>query len=76
MTLNCINRINGNMNMSQILLVVFIAQLSLGTSLQAVDVPPELPLWEKPPLDYAIRYDVKEQVRSHKPRTVVKELGR
>ena len=76
MTLNCINRINGNMNMSQILLVVFIAQLSLGTSLQAADLPPELALWEKPPLDYAIRYDVKEQVRSDKPRTVVKELGR
>ena len=50
MTLNCINRINGNMNMSQILLVVFIAQFSLGTSLQAADLPPELPLWEKLPV--------------------------
>lgn len=54
-----INHINGGMNMSQILLAVFVATVSLGTPLQAVDLPPELPLWEKPPLDYAIRHDVK-----------------
>jgi len=68
MTLNRINRINGSMNMSQGPLVVFIAMLFLGTSLWAVDLPPELPLWEKPPRDYAIPSDVKEQVRSRKAR--------
>jgi acetyl esterase/lipase len=63
-----INHINGNMNMTLILLVVFIAQLSLGTSLQIVDLPPELPLWKKPPQDYVIRTDIKEQVRSYQAR--------
>jgi len=66
MILHRINHINGSMNMSQILLAVFIATVSLGTPLQAVDLPPELPLWEKPPPDYAIRIDIKEQVRSYK----------
>ncbi len=50
--------------MSRILLAVFIAELSLGTPLQAVDLPPELPLWEKPSPDHATGHDVKEQVRS------------
>jgi len=59
-----VNHINGNMNMSRILLTVFVVTVSLAASLQAVDLPPELPLWEKPPPDYAIRHDVKEQVRS------------
>ena len=54
------------MNMSRILVVIFVAQLSLAASLQAVDLPAELPLWEKPPTDYAVRHDVKEQLRSHK----------
>jgi acetyl esterase/lipase len=56
------------MNMLQILLVMFIAEFSLCMSLQAVELPPELPLWEKPPLGYAIRNDVKEKVRSYKAR--------
>ena len=51
-----------------ILLAVFTTVLSLGPPLQAVDLPPELPLWEKPPPDHAIRTDVKEQVRSNKAR--------
>ena len=55
------------MNMSSILLAVFVVTLSLGAPLQAVDLPPELPLWEKPPSDYTNRQDVKEQVRSAKP---------
>ena len=66
MTLHRINHINDRMNILQTLLVMFIAQLFLGTPLQAVDLPPELPLWEKPTPDYAIREDVKEQVRSYK----------
>ena len=35
--------------------------------LQAVDLPPELPLWEQGSADQAIRHDVKEQVRSATP---------
>jgi acetyl esterase/lipase len=56
------------MNILRILLVVFFAAWSPGPTSQAVDLPPELPLWEKPPLDYAIRSDVKEQVRSRQAR--------
>jgi len=69
MTLHRINHINDRMNISQTLLVMFIALLSLGPTLQAVDLPPELPLWEKPPQDYVIQTDVKEQVRSNKARS-------
>ncbi|MHC4084423.1 MAG: alpha/beta hydrolase [Planctomycetota bacterium] len=65
MTLHRINHNNASMNMSQLLLAVFVVMLSLGKALQAVDLPKELPLWEKPPLGYAIREDVKEQVRSY-----------
>lgn len=63
-----IYRANGSPNISQILLAVFIAALSLSMSLQAVDLPPELLLWEKPPPDYANRTETEEQVRSNKPR--------
>ena len=45
---------------------VFFATLSLGTILQAFELPPELPLWDKKSPDQTIRHDVKEQVRSHK----------
>jgi acetyl esterase/lipase len=55
------------MNMSKILLAIFIANLSFVTSLQAVDLPTELLLWDKTPQDYAIGNDVKEQLRSYKP---------
>ena len=54
--------------MSQTLLAAFIVSLSLGTTLQAVELPPELPLWEKPPSDDANRQDIQEQVRSATPR--------
>ncbi|MHC4167457.1 MAG: alpha/beta hydrolase [Planctomycetota bacterium] len=50
------------------LFAVFTTALSLGPPLQAVDLPPELPLWDKPPQDLVVRTDVKEQVRSNKPR--------
>lgn len=68
MTANPINHNTDGMKMSRILLAVFIAELSIVASLQAVELPPELPLWEKPPRDYAIPSDVKEQVRSSKAR--------
>lgn len=68
MILHRINHNRDSMNILRIFLVVFIATASLGTPLQAVNLPPELPLWDKPPLDYVIRNDVKEQVRSNKPK--------
>jgi acetyl esterase/lipase len=43
---------------------VFVVALSFGVRVQAVDLPPELPLWENGSADHAIRHDVKEQVRS------------
>jgi acetyl esterase/lipase len=49
-----------------VLPAVFVFTLFLGTTLLAVDLPPELPLWEKGSPDHAIRHDVKEQVRSVK----------
>jgi acetyl esterase/lipase len=58
------NHNNASMNMSSMLLAVFIVTLSLGTPSQAVELPPELPLWEKPPGGYVVGQDVKEQVRS------------
>ena len=41
--------------------------LLFATPLPAAELPPELPLWEKPPMDPPIRTDVKEQVRSLEP---------
>ena len=55
---------NTGRNMSSIVLAAFALTLIVGTALRAVELPPELPLWEKPPSDYPIRQDVKEQVRS------------
>jgi len=49
-------------------LQVLIAMLSLTASLQAVDLPPELPLWDKPRLDYPNRDNIKEQMRTYKAR--------
>lgn len=68
MKLHRINHVNGGMNMSRILLAMFIAKLSLAASLLAVELPPELPLWEKPPPDHAIQNNIKEQLRSYKAR--------
>jgi acetyl esterase/lipase len=56
------------MNKSSILYPVLVLALFYGTPLPAVELPPEMPLWEKPPLDYAIPKDVTEQVRSVPPR--------
>ncbi|MHC4204255.1 MAG: alpha/beta hydrolase [Planctomycetota bacterium] len=65
-----LNRIylNNNMNMAQVLFMGFIATVFLYTSLQAVDLPQELPLWDKPPQNYVIRTEIKEQVRIYKAR--------
>ena len=61
------HRINTNTKIMQMLLVVFIAELSLIASLQAVELPPELPLWDKLPQDNSAGHNVKEQLRSYKP---------
>ena len=49
-------------------LQVLLAMLSLTASLQAVDLPAELPLWEKPRQDYPNRDNIKEQMRTYKAR--------
>jgi len=67
MTRHRINRLNRGMNAPRMLFGVFVVTLSFGARLQAVDLPPELPLWEKGSADHAIRHDVKEQVRSATP---------
>jgi len=54
------------MNMSSTLLAAFVVTVSLATPLRSVELPPELPLWEKGSPDRTIRHDVEEQVRSHK----------
>ena len=51
-----------------ILSAVFTAALPFGPPLQAVELPPELPLWEKALPDRSIRTDVEEQVRTNKSR--------
>jgi acetyl esterase/lipase len=48
-----------------VFLAVFLIALPLAASLQAGDLPPELPLWKKPPKG-ANRIDIKEKVRAHK----------
>ena len=40
--------------------------LWLGTALPAAELPPELPLWPKPPADYPNPGKVTEKVRSYK----------
>ncbi len=39
--------------------------LSSVSALKAIDLPPELPLWETPPRDYGVKADVKELIRSN-----------
>jgi len=48
-------------------LAVFAMTLSFGTPLPAVELPPEVPLWEKGSPELGVQGDVKEQVRSLKP---------
>jgi acetyl esterase/lipase len=49
-----------------ILLLGLAATVLLGKPLSAVELPPEMPLWENGSPEYPIRLDVEEQVRSHK----------
>ena len=44
----------------------FIVMLFLVAPLRAVDLPPELPLWEQGPPGPTVRLDAEEEVRSHK----------
>ena len=62
------SRINSSRNVLQIILSVFAVMLSVGPSLQAAELPDELPLWENPPGEYSLGQDVKEQIRSYTPR--------
>jgi len=48
----------------RILAAVFLITLSLGSFSLAVELPPDLPLWEKESPEEPIRHDVEEQVRS------------
>ena len=60
-----IRHIGTMINISPILLAALTATLSLGTSVSAVELPPEVPLWEKGSPEHPIRLEVEEQVRSH-----------
>ena len=48
-------------------LAVFATTLSFGTTLPAVELPPEAPLWEKGSPELAAQRDAKEEVRSLEP---------
>jgi len=68
MTEHQVKSICDGMNMSLTFSTGFVVALLLGTPLQAVELPPELPLWEKPSSDDVNGQDVQEQVRSATPR--------
>ncbi|MBQ33190.1 MAG: hypothetical protein CL923_11685 [Deltaproteobacteria bacterium] len=56
-------------NMEKVVLIT-LGLLTTGLDdAKAVDLPPELPLWEKSSPDHGFRLDVEEQVRSHKARS-------
>ena len=63
-----VHHINSSTHRSPTFLALFFVTSSLVPPLRAVDLPLELPLWEKPPPDYVIREDVTEQVRTNKAR--------
>lgn len=48
------------------LAVALAASALFGPALQAAELPPELPLWPKPPQDYPNTGKIKEKVRSYK----------
>lgn len=64
MTAYRINHVNSGMKVLTALLGLLIAVPCLSAISPAVELPPELPLWEKSPPADVIRYDVDEQVRS------------
>lgn len=60
------HRANGRLGTWSALLAACLAASSLGLSLQAGEVPPQMPLWENGSPGHAIRHETQEQVRSHK----------
>lgn len=56
----------GRSNVLRILVAVSMTTLYVRSSCLAVELPPELPLWEKKSPDRQIRHEVEEQVRSYK----------
>jgi acetyl esterase/lipase len=54
---------------SIIYVAVFAMTSSIGLPLPAVELPSEVPLWEKGSPELAVQRDVKEQVRSLKPQS-------
>jgi len=63
-----LHRTNNRQNLSHIFLAALIVMLTLAPSLAAVELPKELPLWEKPPSDYPNQDNIEEQTRSYKAR--------
>jgi len=61
-----IRHVGSTINISPILLTALTATLSIGTSVSAVELPPELPLLESGSPEHPIRLEVEQQVRSHK----------
>ena len=62
-----INFIRDHMGRLAVSVAATIAVLSLGTPLQAGELPPELPLWGKSPVTSSTQTNIQEQVRSPKP---------
>ena len=60
------NHHNPGIKTTSILLLGLAATAILGRPLSAVELPPEMPLWENGSPEYPIRLEVEEQVRSHK----------
>ena len=58
--------LRGRSYVLRIFAAVFMTTLFVRSSCLAVELPPELPLWEKGSPDQPIRHEVEEQVRSHK----------
>lgn len=56
-----------NLKMSPMLRAFVAAGILLGTWLHAADLPPELLLWEKPPVSAPTQTNVQEQLRSLNP---------
>jgi acetyl esterase/lipase len=60
-----VNRHKPGTNRPSILLLGAAATVLLGTPMSAVELPPDLPLWESGSPEHPIRLEVEEQVRSH-----------
>lgn len=60
-----VNQHNPGIKTPPILLYGLAVTVLLGKPLSAVELPPEMPLWENGRPEHSIRLDVEEQVRSH-----------